>query len=65
MEEKALKEDEIKRKYDELQQENYRLCKDKEEMKDRLREVTEMLREWEYKYESKINELEARHSYER
>ena len=50
MEEKALKEDEIKRKYDELQQENYRMCKDKEEMKDRLREVTEMLREWEYKY---------------
>ena len=34
-------------------------------MKDRIRELSELLREWEFKYESKINELQARQSYER
>jgi hypothetical protein len=34
-------------------------------MKDRMRELSEMLREWEFKYESKVNELEARHAHER
>ena len=47
----------MKRKNEELYDENYRLQKEKEEMKDRMRELTELLREWEFKYESKINEI--------
>ena len=55
----------MKRKNEELYDENYRLQKEKEEMKDRMRELTELLREWEFKYESKINEIEAKHALER
>ena len=28
-------------------------------LKERVRELTELLREWEYKYEGKVHEMEA------
>jgi hypothetical protein len=34
-------------------------------LKERIRELTELLREWEYKHETKIKELETIHAAER
>lgn len=30
-------------------------------LKERVRELTELLREWDYKYETKVNEIQSFH----
>ena len=45
--------------------ENYETQKVHDEYKDRIRELTQLLKEWEFKYEQKIREMEVFHNSER
>lgn len=65
IEQKAIKAEEMRRRGEQAMRQNYELGREKEELKDRVAELTRLLHEWQYKYENRIKELEGFHNAEK
>ena len=44
----------MRHRQEEIMKENYLMQRERDEFKERIRELTQLLKEWEFKYEQKI-----------